>query len=111
MEQEQIKKRPITIQVICIISFVGAIATLFKLFDPSYGTNDVRILTAVASLVGLTSMIGLWYMKKWGVLLYGGIFLFNQVILLFVLERWSAASFFLPGIVLVIGAHYYDRMD
>lgn len=63
-------ERPTIITVICIIGFVGAGLGLLGSFAllalaPMFG------IIALASVgVGLTALIGVWQMKKWGVYVY-----------------------------------------
>jgi hypothetical protein len=56
---------------------------------------------AVSSIIGLTTIIGVWNMKKWAAYGYTGLSLLNQVILL-ALGLWSIPALILPAIFAVI---------
>ena len=56
------KSRPLIITVVCIVGFLGIIATEIGAWYPPY--------LAASGIVGLACMIGMWMMKRWSVLGY-----------------------------------------
>ncbi len=55
-------------------------------------------------------MIGLWTMKKWGIITYTILFAINQVVLL-ASGVWNIFALVLPAIVIAIGFSKYKLMD
>ena len=95
--------RPGPISAIC---FIWALVTLFELYNFSRITVDVPawsvyyiIGMAAASLTGIA---GMWQMKKWGLLLFIGVFFLNQAFAL-VQGQWQLNSLLLPGLVIAVG--------
>lgn len=104
--------RPTSITVICVIGFVGAIATVLMLFSGitrSIGAWYPPYL-AFSSLVGLVCFIGLWRMKKWAAYTYAGFAGLTQIVLL-VMGLWNLASLIIPGIVIAIAMKSVRKMS
>jgi len=55
-------------------------------------------------------MIGLWMMKKWGIITYTTFFGINQVVLL-AFGVWNIFALIIPGIVIAIGFSQYKLME
>ncbi|HLO15168.1 MAG TPA: hypothetical protein VK206_10085 [Anaerolineales bacterium] len=106
------KKRPTIITIVCAIGFFGALISIPLIFSDIAKNIGAWYppLLALSSIVGLITMVGLWSMKKWSVILYTGMFLINQVIML-ATGIWNIAALILPGIVVVIMFSQYAKMD
>jgi hypothetical protein len=106
------KKRPTIITVYCVIGFIGALFAIPLIFSDVAKNIGAWYppLLAVSSLVGLISLIGLWMMKKWSVILYIAMFVINQIIMLLT-GIWNFASLLLPGIAIAIMVSQYSKMD
>jgi hypothetical protein len=105
-------ERPTSITVICVIGFVGAIATAVMLFSGitrSIGAWYPPYL-AFSSLVGLACFIGLWRMKKWAAYTYAGFAGLNQIILL-AMGLWNLAALIIPGIVVAVAMKSVRKMS
>ncbi|MCE3265012.1 MAG: hypothetical protein K0R43_4091 [Pseudoduganella sp.] len=103
--------RPTSITVICVIGFLGAIATVMMLFSGvtrSIGAWYPPYL-AFSSLVGLACFIGMWRMKKWAAYTYAGFAGLNQIVLL-VMGLWNLAALIIPGIVIAIALKSVRKM-
>jgi len=104
-------KRPKIITAICVIGFVGALATVPLVFSDiakQIGPWYPPYL-AFSAVVGLVCMIGLWMMKKWSIIAYTAFFCINQVVLL-AFGVWSIFALIIPGIVIAIGFSKYKSM-
>jgi hypothetical protein len=103
--------RPILISAVCLIGFIGAIIIFPTVFtiDSSQRGSWFVLYFALTILVGATSLVGLWQMKKWGLYLYASMALINQIVL--TLEgRWDTANVVMPSIVILIGFHYHAKL-
>ena len=106
------KERPGIITGVCIVGFIGALLVVPVIFSDiakSIGTWYPPYL-AFSALVGLICMIGLWMMKKWGIITYTVFVGINQVVL-FVMGVWNIFAIIIPGIVIAIGFSKFNEMD
>lgn len=106
------EKRPVVITVICILGFIGAAVTIPMIFSDiakAIGAWYPPYL-AFTTVIGLACMVGLWMMKKWGIIVYAGFFAVNQVVLL-TMGVWNVLSLIIPAIVIVIGLLQFSKMD
>jgi hypothetical protein len=105
-------KRPIAITIICVIGFIGAaisISVIFSSVASGIGAWYPPYL-ALASIVGLVCMIGLWMMKKWAVFVYTGLLVVNQVVML-AMGVWNPLALVIPLIVVVIAFMNLSKMS
>jgi len=105
-------KRPGIITAICVIGFIGALATvplIFSDMSKQIGTWYPPCL-AFSAVVGFVCMIGLWMMKKWSIIAYTAFFGINQVVLL-AFGVWNIFALIIPGIVIAIGFSKYKLME
>ena len=105
-------QRPTAITVICVLGFIGAALSALLIFSPvasAVGSWYPPFL-AVACLAGLASMIGMWMMKKWGVLLYTGMFCVAQAVML-AKGLWVPFAVLIPLVVIGIGFANFAKMD
>jgi hypothetical protein len=103
--------RPVAITVVCLLGFVGAAGAIWILASGiarQVGAWYPPFL-AFSSIGGAVSFVGLWMMRRWGVILYSGLTLLSQVVLLLA-GRWNLLAVALPGIVIAIGFGYFSRM-
>ena len=105
-------KRPGIITAICVIGFIGAFAAValaFSDISKQIGAWYPPYL-AFSAVVGFVCMIGLWMMKKWGIITYTTFFAINQVVLL-AFGVWNIFALIIPGIVIAIGFSKYKLME
>ncbi len=108
--------RPIAITVICVIGFIGvalgipAMLAVLATGAAAQFPGWYLPYLAVTLIIGLISLIGMWKMKKWGALLYAGMFVVNQCILL-ATGLWSVGALIIPLIVVVIALSQISKMD
>ncbi|MBS1538382.1 MAG: hypothetical protein JST20_11620 [Bacteroidetes bacterium] len=104
--------RPIAITIICVIGFIGAVLALPMIFSqPSKDLGSFyQVYLGFSTCVGIVSMIGLWKMKRWAVMLYSGFVLLNQVILIS-MNTWNFMAILIPGIFIGISLFYVKMMD
>ena len=69
--------RPIILTILCLLGFMGVpiviggvlIPTTQMMFTQQYGGSFVPV-TLLLSLAGLTGLIGIWKMRRWGLYVY-----------------------------------------
>lgn len=109
-------QRPVAITIICVIGFVGlaigvpALLALVAMGATTTLPGWYLPYLALTLVVGLVSLIGMWKMKKWGALLYTGMFVVNQIVLL-AGGLWTPGAMVIPLIVVVIALSQYSKMD
>ena len=76
--------RPVSVTIICIIGFFGAIVAIPLVFLPTTAAIGAWYppYLGFSCVLGLCCMVGLWKMKKWAAYLYTAFVLVNQVVLL-----------------------------
>lgn len=90
---------------------IGALASIHILFSAPRSAEISRPYLAFSAIVGLTSLVGCWYMKRCGLYLYFAMLLLNQAMPTFVFQNWSLSSLMAPVLVMLVGIRYYDRMS
>lgn len=105
------KKRPGVITAVCIIGFIGVAFTIPMIFsDFAKSTGDwYPPYLAFSAIIGLVSMIGLWKMKKWGVIVYAALVALSQIVLL-ATGLWNILALILPAILIAIVFSQFSKM-
>lgn len=106
-----INERPWIITAICIMGFLGALLAIPMMSSDiaqQRGTWFPPYL-AFTIVIGLICMVGLWTMKKWGIITYAVFVGINQIVLI-AIGGWNIFSLIIPGIVVVIGFSKYKLM-
>ncbi len=102
---------------VCIIGFALLIAGVsFFTYPGAFATLVARIglwgvvLLGVSTYLCLVAFGALWFMKRWGVLLYAAVTMMN--ILMFLAHGGgNLATFIFPLVTLAIGFSYYKQMS
>jgi hypothetical protein len=107
-------QRPTAITVICVLGFIGAGVSLLALpmilSHASMFPGWYLPYLCLSAVVGLTLMVGMWKMKKWGAIGYAGFTALNQVVLL-VGGLWTIGALIIPAIVAGIALSNVSKMD
>jgi len=104
-------KRPISITIICVLGFVGALISFPLVFTPiarQIGTWYPPYL-GFSAIVGLACMVGLWMMKKWAAYTYTGFVVLNQFVLL-ATGLWTIMALLIPAIVIFFALRNVSKM-
>lgn len=111
-DKKMTKKRPGLITAICIIGFIGTLFSIPLIFSDIAKTigSWYPPYLAFSTIVGLVCMIGLWMMKKWGIITYTAFVGINQVVLM-VMGVWNVFALIIPGIVVAIGFSKFKEME
>lgn len=87
-----------------LLSIPAAFTATAKAVSPFYPPFLV-----VSAFVGLVAYAGIWMMKKWGVLVFTGLFVVNNIAL-FAMGQWNALALVLPIIFIALLFWKYKLM-
>lgn len=110
-------KRPLLITIFCVIGFIGSLFVAAGLLIPSarqmleqqYGVSFLFV-TFIVLVLGLTGLIGIWMMRKWGVYTYSGMAVLSIGYGLMTGLSSGLLSYLLPIVVVIIGFVYLKQM-
>jgi hypothetical protein len=105
-------QRPTILTVICIISFAYAVLgfpTIFSPFIKKQG-DFFPAFTGILISLEFISVVGVWYMKKWGLRIYLLTALLNQSLLIYI-DNWAIYKVALPVVFIGVAAFFYKKMD
>lgn len=111
MQGVQIKRSKL-LTIICIIGFIWVIISLPGVFAPSVKKiNDwmPALLGAIRASMFI-SLIGVWYMKQWGVRLFTITFFLKEIIFIFINDT-NYFSIILSVFFITSMLFFYKRMD
>jgi hypothetical protein len=94
------------------LGFIGAALTILMIFSDiakSVGAWYPPYL-GFSAIAGGVCMIGLWMMKKWGIIGYTALVAINQVVLI-AMGVWNLFALIIPGIVIAIGFSKFKEME
>ncbi len=104
-------KRPAAIIAICVIwlLFLLNVAYAFFLLDTSVLASWFKIYFVVLTASWLTSLTGIWMMRKWGPILFTVLFAVNQLETT-INGTWSFDSVLLPILIIAVSYAHFNRM-
>jgi hypothetical protein len=105
-------KRPTILTVICIISFAYAVLgfpTIFSPFIKKQG-DFFPAFTGILISLEFISVVGVWYMKKWGLSIYLLTAMLNQSLLIYI-DNWAMYKLALPMLFIIVTVFFYKQMD
>jgi hypothetical protein len=105
-------RRPVSITVICVIGFIGALVTFPMVFSPAAKQIGAWFppYLLFSAVTGLVCMVGLWMMKKWAAFTYTGFVVLNQIVS-FSMGVWNIMALILPAIVILISLKNVSKMS
>ena len=108
----RVLKRPTILTVICVISFAAAVIGFPTIFSPFIKKKGDFFPAFTGILISLEfiSVVGVWYMKKWGLGIYIITTLLNQSLIIYI-DNWSAMKLILPFLFIVTASFFYRKMD
>lgn len=112
MKNQAKTKRPIAITIVCIVGFLGLLVLVPFFFSDAAKqvATWYLIYLGISSIIGLSCFVGIWKMKKWGVLGYSAMFLINQVIMILV-GLWTLLGLVIPIVILGVIWFYFRIMQ
>lgn len=104
-------KRPGAITGIFVLGLIGTAGLAYlTLSNELYGLPDwYAPYLAIAAIAGMTALVGMFLMRKWGVYLYLGLLLVNQAVLLS-MNAWTPMGLVVPVVVVITGFKYLHLM-
>jgi hypothetical protein len=109
-------ERPGLITAVCVLGFIVfglsllSAPMIFGAVSERYGVWYGPVW-AVSIALTIVSLVGYWRMKKWGVRLYAGLFVFGILLSLFAGIPFSVPGFLVPLAITSLGFANYKRMD
>jgi hypothetical protein len=105
-------KRPTILTVLCIISFAAAVLGFPTIFSPFVKKKGdfFPAFTGILIAFEFISIVGVWYMKKWGVRIYLLTAMLNQSLMLYI-DNWSVYKIILPILFVFMTAFFYKKME
>ena len=107
-------KRPVIVSIVCIIGWIMVLLSFVYAFSPDIkkiGEFYPALYSFVVCLQFI-SLVGIWYMKKWGLHLLVVSFFCKNIILVFMNTfTFGDITFLLEIIFIIILLFYYKRMD
>lgn len=109
------QKNPLTpplIYVACVLGFLGSLYPILLSFtEVAYMVGRWYVdFLPISSIMIWGSLIGIWKIKKWGVLIYTATIIVTQAILIKHNVMWSYTSLIIPTIVTTIIWYYFKKM-
>jgi hypothetical protein len=106
------QERPRLLTLICILGFAASVLSFPSIFSPFIKKKGAWFPALSGAMVALEfiSVVGVWYMKRWGISLYLGSAMGHQIIWLW-MDTWSPAKIFLPLSFLICSLPLYKKMD
>jgi len=107
-------KRPLIITVVCIIHFLGVASAILFYTYKFLTVPDILaflVITFVPIAIMLFGLIGMWVLRKWGVILYGLGASLNFFMVLYQNRPLEAYHFIAPIFTLAVGLFYFKRMS
>src|SRR3984957_10436312 len=109
------RKRPVTVSIISIKGWIVVILNFLNAFSPSIKkiSEFYPALYSLAMCLQFISLVGIWYMKQWGVELFVVSF-FTKDMLSVIMNDYGAmgmASFVISILIIIVLLFFYRRMD
>ena len=112
MSTIQIRKRPLLVSIVLWIGFIATIGQFGMMMMPTIRKIGLFAPAIYGLFVTVTfiALIGIWYMKRWGLelLLY---VVFAKTVYLFLIDSFSGAGLFLMLLIIGSTLPFYRRMD
>ncbi|MGR8935081.1 MAG: hypothetical protein ACU837_11925 [Gammaproteobacteria bacterium] len=103
--------RPPSITAICVIGIINATQMINLIMSPmskQVGAFYPFYFT-LAVVVSLGCIGGLWFMKRWAALTYGGVLICNQIVLL-KMGYWEVSAAVIPVIIILLLFKHLNKM-
>jgi hypothetical protein len=105
-------KRPTILTIVCIASFAYAVIGFPTIFSPFIKKQGDFFPAFAGILISLEfiSVVGVWYMKKWGLHMYITAALINHALIIYI-ENWAIYKSVLPVFFIIVASIFYKQMD
>lgn len=112
MGMATIQKRPALVSIACIIGYIGIIISFPNIFSPFIKQLGIGYPALLGSIISLRfiALVGVWFMKKWGAVLFVIIFILNEIIRTMI-DDVSYIELPVSAILSIIFLSYYKLMD
>ena len=118
-KKPQHQKRPVVLAAFCILYLLLFIWNLVKLITPSgYSTAIIElpawfviIQLTIFYPIGIVSLLGVWFMRRWGFFVFCSLMLLSWLLMLFGLNVYpQTGALFLALVFFATGSTYLWQM-
>ena len=105
------RQKPIAIIIICFIGIINASQLIFMVLSPVSKQLGAfyPYYFAISAIMSLTSIAGLWGLKKWAALLYIAVLISNQLVLAS-MKLWEVSAILIPLIITILLLNNLNKM-
>ncbi|MGD9109128.1 MAG: hypothetical protein PVI75_08235 [Gammaproteobacteria bacterium] len=111
------EKRPLLITLSCVFGVAIILVTLYLIFiDPSTNVHAFithgfwrPIILAITNLAALAAFIGIWQMKRWGLILMIAMYIIS-IIYNFMMNIGNYWGYIPGAIIIIICLFYFKKM-
>jgi hypothetical protein len=108
------RKRPLIITIICIFGWLMVVLNFLDAFSPAVKKIG-QFYPALYSLVmclQFIALVGIWYMKRWGVELFIASFFCKAILFVFMNTfDYNSLTFIMSVIFIITLLFFYRKMD
>ena len=109
---EAARKRPVILTIVCILGVLASLGSFIFVFSPFVRKigNWAPALFGLIIALRFIAFIGIWHMKKWGVMLYTVIF-FSDILFAIIASDVNYISIVFGTIFIIFFLVFYRRMS
>lgn len=116
MEERRAKRRPPAITIVCCVGFVTAALGTLNLMAAGLaeGWSWFRTYYTLFVAGNLAGYVGLWRMKRWGLVVYAANAAVGLVIFWLFLDlqlRGMVTATLIPAVIVAVGLFHFSKMD
>jgi hypothetical protein len=108
-------KRPVILTIICIVGLLWSLLNFIFVFSPFIKkiSDWAPAIYGIIVAFQFIAFIGVWHMKRWGVLFYFLYFFLTQIfsILINDIGLWEKVGIVLSSIFIIFFLIFYRKMD
>jgi hypothetical protein len=104
-------KRPMILTVICVVLFIGSMMAMQAVFNDDFHglPRTVRYLYLASVILTVISVLGIFLMRRWGIVLYAATSVVGQAILIS-FGWWNPIQLLIALLICAVGFMYFRQM-
>lgn len=106
------QKRPLLLSIACVLGFAGIVISFPNIFSPFIKQLGIWYPAIFGSIISarFMALVGVWFLKKWGAILFVCVFIINEVMRLLV-DDVSYIEIVFSAFISIVFLSYYKIMD
>ncbi len=108
-----VNKRPLLLTILCVLGVLGCLYAAILILAGNWlvpPTAAERAAALIAVAVALISLIGLWRMRRWGLILLAVALVGRTAFAMASRQPWLTPAIIGPVAILLVGLLYVRRM-